>query len=234
MRTFLIVWMLAVSVSLLAQEPGEPAEQPQEVVRKVIRVEHADVEQLQSVLGVFGVPMSYDVELGVIAVRGRADMVALLEEAIRRLDVPPPPQKNVELTAYLLLARKTPNGDDLLEELAGVRREVEKLLGYRSFELWDAVVLRTREGGEGVVRAVSDLYDLQVREIRVSKGDGGPVIRLDGLAVHVTNQLDSEKPGASFRTDVEVPEGKKVVVGKANMGGSDAALIVVITARLVS
>ncbi len=76
--------------------------------------------------------------------------------------------------------------------------------------------------------------DTQVREIRVSDGDSGPVIRLDGMAVEVTNQLNPEKPGASFRTDLEVREGQKVVVGKANMGGSDAALIVVITARLVS
>ncbi len=50
------------------------------------------------------------------------------------------------------------------------------------------------------------------------------------MAVEVTNQLNPEKPGASFRTDLEVREGQKVVVGKANMGGSDAALIVVITA----
>ena len=59
----------------------------------------------------------------------------------------------------------------------------------------------------------------------------------------MTNQSQTDRRGAIIQTDVEVREGQKVVVGKANLGGSEgqeskqgerAALIVVITAGLVS
>ena len=44
----------------------------------------------------------------------------------------------------------------------------------------------------------------------------------------IANALD-----AGFGTDVDVREGQKVVVGKAAVGGTNSALILVITAKVL-
>ena len=43
----------------------------------------------------------------------------------------------------------------------------------------------------------------------------------------------NDSPDAGFGTDVDVREGQKVVVGKAAVGGTNSALILVITARVL-
>ncbi len=45
--------------------------------------------------------------------------------------------------------------------------------------------------------------------------------------------LDIEALDAGFGTDVDVREGQKVVVGKAAIGGTNSALILVITAKVL-
>jgi hypothetical protein len=46
-------------------------------------------------------------------------------------------------------------------------------------------------------------------------------------------QGQGQKQYQYINTDVDVREGQKVVVGKANMDGSDRASIIVLTAKVV-
>jgi hypothetical protein len=74
--------------------------------------------------------------------------------------------------------------------------------------------------------------------------DKGHSIRLDGLSLNaqiMVKKKQQEPSGvtgyesieAGFGTNVDVREGQKVVVGKAAVGGTNTALILVITAKVL-
>jgi hypothetical protein len=79
-------------------------------------------------------------------------------------------------------------------------------------------------------------YKFEFRRLRVD----GHVVRFDelNLVVNVPEGLDAKGElrwsGAQIVTDVDVPEGKQVVIGKTSgIEGADSALILVISAKVV-
>ena len=67
--------------------------------------------------------------------------------------------------------------------------------------------------------------------------DKGRAIRIDnlkvGLKVPVMSGGNIQYIDTGIATDVDIHEGQKVVVGKANMDGSDRASIIVLMAKVV-
>src|SRR5437867_10159435 len=84
-------------------EKSQPSSEKQEQVQKIFEIKHADIDQLADVLRLFA-SIKANRQLRVIAVTASRDVVAAVEDAIRRFDVPPPATKNIELTVYLLMA----------------------------------------------------------------------------------------------------------------------------------
>jgi hypothetical protein len=78
---------------------------------------------------------------------------------------------------------------------------------------------------------VRTIYHVAFNRVGVMSDEEGHVIRIDGL------NLGASIPGTvretGFRTDIDVHEGQKVVVGKANIDTSNNAMILVVTARVV-
>ena len=77
-------------------------------VTRVIELKHADVMAVAQVLGPFGAGISFNREMKVMTVNGPTSIVAAIEEAVKKLDVPPPQLPNIELTAYLVVASPQP------------------------------------------------------------------------------------------------------------------------------
>ncbi len=144
-------------------------EEHTELVQKVFHVEHVSVTRLQHLLSVFEVMVEADLQLKVIAVKGMPDGVAAVEAALKRLDVPPPPAKNVELTVYMLNATETPvTGATIPSELDEVVHQLESVFAFKGFRLWETVILRAREGEaggtknlHGVISETGASYDFQ-------------------------------------------------------------------------
>jgi len=78
----------------------------------------------------------------------------------------------------------------------------------------------------------------------LSSDEKGRTIRLDDLrfTARIVVKKKQEEPSAvigyesieaGFGTNVDVREGQKVVVGKAAVGGTNTALILVITAKIL-
>ena len=75
--------------------------------------------------------MTNNLELGLASER-----MAAVEEAIKNLDVPAPPAKSIDLTAYLLVAsRKSTEGANLPSELQEVVKQLKGVLNYQGFRL---------------------------------------------------------------------------------------------------
>ncbi|MBI3951735.1 MAG: hypothetical protein HY314_14900 [Acidobacteria bacterium] len=238
------------------EEKAPPAPDERDRVSKVFEIKYADVNNLAEILSVFGVGLKPNRDLKVIAVSGRRELVAAAEEAIKRLDVPPPAVKNIELTVYLLVASEqavSPNGTP--SELQGVINQLKGVVAYQHFRLLETLVIRSRDGESGHVSGVvptsstevpPTFYNLSYKA-SLTSDDKERVIRIDkmNLAVRMpvaTGPASEKEPQYQYQdtgvsTNIDVREGQKVVVGKptsmSTTGGSKSALIVVVMAKAV-
>jgi hypothetical protein len=200
-----------------------------------------------------GVHYQWDDSLRAIVLKGPPAAVSAVEQTIRELDVPAslPISKDVEVTVSVIGASSKPGASpqsEVPENLAPVVKQINAIFPYKGYQLLSSMLMRSREGGksesQGLIQGVSSAdaaylspYRVAYDEANVSNADGKPTLHLRNFtfASHARVQSGSLTWNAeiSLRSDVDLREGEKVVVGKANTGDSDAALFVVISARLV-
>jgi hypothetical protein len=257
-RSLVCLLFFAILLVLATGPPEVAAQEKQqmEVVQRVYKLQYANAALLHRVLQVFPVEITADPEQGIIAVSGTPESVAAFEAALKKLDVPPEPTKNIELTVYLLNATdEAIPGSEVPLELQDVVDQLTGVFPYKGFRLWETLVLRARDSTGAVDRGPKWIsgtvpdnpelsYELGVRAATaVPDDDGRNVIRLDTLSLEINGPLAEFKTKdgprtrridvASIRTDIDVREGQKVVVGKANIGPEKGALILVVTAKVL-
>jgi hypothetical protein len=221
----------------------------QESVSRIVKLKHVNPDSLFSVLGVLAgkqVRWQPDAKMRIIALNGPASSLDALEEAIHRLDVPQPVEKNVELTFHLLLGTAQAESISVPPDLGGVATQLRSVFGFKSLRVLETSVLRGREGrpmeANGLTPAVSKLaetapYGITLKSVAVTAGEKGATIRLDGLRfsaripVGTPSAIQFQPVGIS--TDLDVREGQKVVVGKASIDGASQSIFLVVTAKVV-
>lgn len=245
------VLMIAVFTALLAhgqQSAKQEAKAPDEQANwsmKVFQVKYADVNQLADLFRTFGARVEAKQGLNALAVRAPDSVLAAIEESLKRLDIAPRPQKNIDLTAYLLIASaqesaasKTP------AEIDPVIKQLRTVFNYRGFRLLDTVMMRQREGTGGTVNGTVASptsatqqpvpYRFHVNSLRIGSDDTAGMVHINGLNLNLQVPFALGPPvSVGIGTDVDVREGQKVVVGKANIDNSENALILVLTAKAV-
>lgn len=224
-----------------------------EMITKVITIKHANMAQVTHTIGPLlpgsNVVMSGDNDH--LVLRGPKDTVAGLEAVINQLDVPPPVKRDVETTVYMVIASAQGAPTSLPAELEPVVKQLKSVFTYKGFRLLDSFVLRSRdyEKGEtnGFVPPLPDSnvppgfkisYNFRYNRVTLDGSDTAPVVRYDGLRLGLRVPIASGGSvtymDAGIGTDVDVPEGKKVVVGKTSaIEGPESALILVISAKVV-
>jgi hypothetical protein len=240
-----ILLTLVLLAPLAAQQPGvgavgpsRPADAPDRIddrnwERRLFKLQYADAPQVEQILRTFGVPIVANREFRTVAVRAPREIMPAMEDAIRKLDVAPPPVKNVDLVFYLLAAMKQPGGT-VPADLQPVTKQISSIMAYQGFELLDTAILRTRAGGPGQVSGVLEAakgrsYRIHFNPVDVTPGPRGNTIRLERLSIMFTGN----NPGSGIETDLDFTEGQKAVIGKTSLEGPDRALIVVVTAKVV-
>ena len=220
-----------------------------EDVQKIIELKHTDVGTIQNLLTVFGVQIRAGAAGSrVLAVSGNKESVAALEEAVKRLDVPQPAKKNIELTVYMILADGEPGGK-VPPELEGVVKQLRGLFQYSSYQLLESFQLRTREDqwselsgiAPPLIRSATGpqaTYQFKVRP-SVNLADKGVTIRLDGLKFGLrvplmTGSSQWQYTETGINTEADIREGQKVVIGKASASSDKpSAVVLVVSARIV-
>ena len=236
----------------LASTKPQPAANRQPQVQKVFAIKHAEVNAIGQTIRVFPVDVRENPKLRVIAISGPAALMPTIEDTIRRLDVPAPPTQNVELTVYLLLASDNGVGS-VPPELEGVAKQLKTTFAFKGLHTIDTLVVRSRDKQSADVKGLAKFdpdipnpstYSFAYRAASILPDEKGRSIRLDGLrfgarvVVKQQSEASSSVVGynaidAGFSTDIDVREGQKVVVGKAAVGGTNTALILVITAKIL-
>jgi hypothetical protein len=153
------------------------------------------------------------------------------------------------LTAYLIVASRNGTQDTPLpKDLASPIAQMSSAFPYKAFTLLDAIDMRLTSGAGGTLKGIlpqtrdafpnGGHYSIVVSRVTVF-GQAQTVATLaasDVLApanlIQFAN-LNLTVNEVNFATDVDVKEGQKVVVGKANIDGSADALIVILTAKVV-
>jgi hypothetical protein len=186
----------------------------------------------------------------VIVLKGQPDAVASVEQTIHELDVPStaPASKDIEVIVSVIGASSGSNlspGQEMPEGMAPVVKQLRAIFPYKNYQLLSSMLLRSREGtraeNKGNMKSLPNTgdnampgdYDVSYNETNVTSEQGKSVIHLRKFQFLTDVPTSHRMFNVVVATDVDLPEGQKTVVGKANVESSDSALFVVLTARVV-
>ena len=223
----------------------------QETTRKLVELKYVDANQVQSLLKDFQVTIRSDDRLKTVVLSGWPDNVAQVEAAIKKLDVPSPPAKNIELLAYLVMASSEPQTGPEPADLASAIKQMRSLFPYKSYQLLDTIWVRMRENRgietEGLAPKAlktnpnyDPRYTLTANTAAISASEP-KTVRFEHLNLRlILNEFSRGTSSSSVGTvevrinsSFDVREGQKVVIGKTNPTGADSAIVLVVTARVV-
>lgn len=214
---------------------------------KFFQIKNRDPYAIVSVLkqlssGTKGSDITINVELKTLTVRDYPENIAIIEDAIKRLDTPAAPTKNIELHMYILVGSKSAGSQQFPAELRDVVEQLKMTLSHKNYELITSIVQRLKENtpsssGEGVLELTQPLtvngstslpYLYQVNDVSLETGSTGePVIQI-GNFFFTTNDRNVVK----MQTPLSLKAGEKVVVGTATV--YDKSFIVVIVPKLLN
>ena len=221
---------------------------------RVFDIKNRDPQSLARVLapltsGFRGAIVSSNLEFRTISVRDFPENIAVIEEAIRRLDTPEVTRPAIEFHVHMLVASNdeaTPSRYPA--ELAGVVKQLQSSLGYKNFSLISAQIVRGKEGrSENTNKGVADLrmandtpasknpvyYSYKLGSVSVDRAGGQPRVQIEEfyMDLRVPLWLGGDKmvyENVGFRNPVSMREGERVVAGTTSI--ADKSVVVIVTA----
>lgn len=216
-------------------------------VTTVVRVHYAKAQAIAALIrDGMAVNVNADNNLQVIVLKGMPDLVASLEQAIHELDVPSTAaaSKDIEVIASIIGASSNPDlsGQEIPEGMAPVVKQLRAIFPYKNYQLLSSMLLRSGEGtgalNKGNMKGFAGNpnpgeYSVIYDNASASSEQGRPVIHLRKFQFTTDVIFSNGHFSVGVVSDVDLPQGQKTVVGKANVESSDSALFVVLTAHLV-
>ena len=167
--------------------------------------------------------------------------------------------ENVQIIFHLLGVTDEASSLPLPGPLKEVVRELKRTFPYKNYKLLETAVVRSRvsqPGRPAIAKAYGvfpssshlgagpDSYKLKVQVKGVSGAQGSRVIELEELSFEASLSVESfpasenrlpqyQHRSLTIQTNVSVPEGKTVVVGKAGARGVTRGIFLVLTAKVV-
>jgi hypothetical protein len=249
----------AEQLRIQAEERTRREAERRDWVTKIFNIKNVQPQVLRQALSMFRAEIVDTPQLRVLSVRAPKEIMPAIEEAIAMLDVPrpPAPSKTAELTVYVLLATEQADSTAQMPQvLRPVVDQLKNVMTYKGYKLVDTIITK---GGNGRIATsggvLPPLYRNAGRPSEYSFTSVLTVLTLEGkpnvlqvsqmefkLQVDIANAaVNPAMPATPFgpphianptiRTDVEIPSGQQVVVGKATLG--DNALILVMSAKFL-
>lgn len=177
--------------------------------------------------------------------RDSAEALDKAEALLKRFDVPPPPERQIEMTIHLIraFAEGNPAQESMPPELASVVTEMKGALPYKGFKLADTIVVNIRDGlkvQEALPAAVTGMggvsyfYSLEFQDPSVSADGKTFTIRgfRFGVKVPVTGVVNGYQD-VSIATPLTIYQDQKQVLGKIKLSSmSTDDLFVVLSCKL--
>jgi hypothetical protein len=231
----LLIAALLVAAPVLAQP-----------VQKLVTLKYADPQAIINLIRMFGVDVTVNEQMKVLAISGAKEKLAAAEEAIKQLDVPSAAQKNIEITVYFVAGSDQANpgaanslGNAIPQELQSTVTQLKSSFPFKNYGLIDVLSLRARSG----VRAeTTGRYGQRITQFGVSSATldaDGSMIRLDHLHAGLRNPLVDQQGKTTFIDSgisadvVDVKEGQRLVIGRSSLDGPEKALFLVLIAKVI-
>ena len=252
-----IVLSAVVTMMLLG---GPPTAEAQELLTRVFQIKHLEPTSLEATLSLFSADFRSNDDLQTLTVRSRPEIMTAIDETITRLDVLTVPRA-VELTVYILSGNDHTESDPLPGPVRPVVEQLRRIFSYSNFEILDTVLLRAIDGRHadtggalrppplGTFPDMPIFYNFRANFKIVAPELGAAVLQLTEMRSSFRFPVpsgnfqpqsagDTDPPvvrtqyvDARIHTDVNIPEGQQVVVGKATVG--ESAMILVMTAAFL-
>ena len=198
--------MKRLFILVLVFLPVFAADAPTEKSTRTFPLKYVDADQIRRLFSTYSYPMTANRDFNILTVIAPASFQTKVEEAIKEFDLQPVPPKNIELTVYAVTGADAPA--PVPKELEAIEKQFTAGGVYKGVRLTDTQVIRVRPGQPG------ESGSIRLRAAWVSAGDKNRVISFDGLKVNFKT--------ATLSTDIDIPEGQAVVIGKA---GTDGLLV---------
>jgi type II secretory pathway component GspD/PulD (secretin) len=221
---------------------------------RVFDVRNRDPISLSRVLapltsGFRGAVVMPNPEFHTITVRDFPENIAVIEEAIRRLDTPEPSRPAVEFRVHMLVASNDAAAvSNYPAELSDVVKQLQSSLGYKNFSLIGAQIVRGREGrSDNSNKGVADLrmagdtpanknpvyYSYNLRALSLDSTAGQTRVKLEEfiMELKVPLWLGGDKlvyENVGFRNPVTLREGERVVAGTTSI--ADKSVVIILSA----
>ena len=256
-RTATITAALALCVTGAFGEEKQTTESDR--VTKMFKLEHVDPDSVRELLSHLPASLQSDSELGFLVVYGAPSTVEFVEKAVKQLDVPSirvrvpirSENRNVEITAYLLGAsRAADSGSEVAPLLRPVVGQLRERFPYQGYRLLETTSLRLRprpRETSNISGLIPDLavegadpasYGFSVRLNTIQATSSGHTISVN--EVMLVAQIPVRKSTGSLtssqiriQTQMDLPAGKTVVVGKAGVQGVVDGIFLVLQANIV-
>jgi len=223
-------------------------------VEKLFVLKYADPGQVLNLVRALTGQADQNDQMRAIAVTADRAAMAVIEDAIKQLDVPSAAPKNVELTVNLVVGTDAESslGNSVPKELESVVAQLKGAFPFKNYRQVDQIELRTRTGeradtrSEGAVVTKDSLPEyvpesgparpqattittyFVIRAARLTPD--GSTVRLDDMRASIS--WPGIANNLSLSASVDLKEGQKVVVGRIGVA-HDQALFVVLTAHVV-
>ncbi len=198
--------MKRLSILVLVFLPVFASDAPAEKSTRTFLLKYVDADQIRRLFSNYSYPMTANRDFNVLTVTAPAGFQTKVEEAIKEYDLQPVPARNIELTVYAVTGADA--AAPVPKELEPIEKQFTAGGVYKGVRLTDTQVIRVRPGQPG------ESGSIRLRAAWVSAGDKNRVISFDGLKVNFKT--------ATLSTDIDIPEGQAVVIGKA---GTDGLLV---------
>lgn len=255
MKKIALLLIALCPIAALAQSP-KASTGP---IAKLIRLHYAKPEDIAHLLSGTVVPtVVADKALNAVVLHGNSENIAKAEQMIQELDVPQArsSERNVELTVYVIGAtdKATSEAPAVPQNLQPVVRQLKAIFPYSTYSLLNSMLLRSREGipvsTTGILKSFpspppagsgfASIYNIFYHLLPRVPSSSSSTIHFSQFEFNVMEPLVSGTGGTTsiqratvdIKTNLDLPEDQKVVIGKTDIDGGDAALFVVLSAKI--
>ena len=242
------------------KDEKEPAQDDKKFSVKLFEIKHRNPDSLANALhalgsGAKGSTMQPNANLGTLTVRDFPENIAAIEEALKRLDIPDKSPVSLEFQLHLIGASMTSSEKAPLPKiLEPVVEQLKSTLKFANYRYVSSALNRVSDRGKidssgvtgslfptpsGVVNTpeTPSFYTYSLSRVSLTQdATGKESIQIESFRFSVsvpikfgTNQTQYRDIGIT--TPLSLREGEMAVVGTANIGGSDEAIIVVISVK---
>lgn len=254
----LVFFAMLCGMMVCAQQPQPPKEKESNYVDftgfkgKIFELKNRDPHDLISILsplgsGFKGATIQANSEMKTLTVRDFPENIAVIEEAIKRLDVSKPAEAarksspDVELRLHVLIASNIEGATNSFPiELNEVIKQLQTTINYKNYFLLTSVFQRAATFNsvyaDGTItlgkpffdKTIDGQYDLLIRGFNMNFA--APAIQISGFNFGFQAN-DAALGHAKIQTNLTIKDGEKLVVGTASL--KDKALVLVLSVKVI-